>query len=365
MEIGIIGLSQSGKTTVFNAVTRGHAPITASAPGAKANIGVAKVPDERLDRLDEIFKPKKKVPAEVTYIDVPGAPQGLGKGEGIGGEFLNRLQRADALLHVVRGFEDPSVVHVEGSVDPYRDIGSMDMEMAFADLAILERRQQRLENDLKRAKTQDRDAIRREQALIDKIKSELEKAVPIRSQRLEKTELAALEGFQFLTAKPLLEVLNIDETQLGDVEVQERELARHVSGEGVTSAALAGKLEADLARMSEDEEAEFRESLSAGESGLRRILRLSFDLLGMISFLTVGEDEVRAWTIPRVTRAGKAAGKIHSDIERGFIRAEVVSYDDMVACRTMVEARKRGVLRVEGKDYLVADGEIVNFLFNV
>ncbi len=365
MEIGIIGLSQSGKTTVFNAVTRGHAPIIASAPGAKANIGVAKVPDERLDRLDEIFKPKKKVPAEVTYIDVPGAPQGLGKGEGIGGEFLNRLQRADALLHVVRGFEDPSVAHVEGSVDPYRDIGSMDMEMAFADLAILERRQQRLENDLKRAKTQDRDAIRREQALIDKIKGELEKGVPIRGQGLEKTERAALEGFQFLTAKPLLEVLNIDEAQLADIETQERELASHVSGVGVASAALAGKLEADLARMPVDEEAEFRESLSAGESGLRRILRLSFDLLGVISFLTVGEDEVRAWTIPRVTPAGKAAGKVHSDIERGFIRAEVVSYDDMMACQTMAEARKRGVLRVEGKDYPVADGEIVHFLFNV
>ena len=365
MEIGIIGLSQSGKTTVFNAVTRGHAPITASAPGAKANIGVAKVPDERLDRLGEIFAPRKKVAAEVTYIDVPGAPQGLGKGEGIGGEFLNRLQRADALLHVVRGFEEPSVPHVEGSVDPYRDIGSMDMELAFADLAILERRQQRLEIDLKRAKAQERDAIRRERALIDKIEGELERGVPIRSQGLEPAELAALEGFQFLTAKPLLEVLNIDEAQLMEVEAHERDLAGHTGGEGVAGAVLAGKLEADLARLTEDEEAEFRESLGAGESGLRRILRLSFELLGMISFLTIGDNEVRAWTVPRATPAAKAAGKVHSDIERGFIRAEVVSYDDMVACGTLVEARKRGVLRIEGKDYPVADGEIVHFLFNV
>jgi GTP-binding protein YchF len=365
MEIGIIGLSQSGKTTVFNAVTRGHAPIVASAPGAKANLGVAKVPDERLDRLDEIFKPKKKVPAEVIYIDIPGAPQGLGKGEGIGGEFLNRLQRADAILHVVRVFDEPSVAHVEGSVDPYRDIGSMDMELAFADLAILERRQQRLENDLKKAKTQDRDGIRREQALIDKIKSELEKGVPIRGQSLDQAEIAALVGFQFLTAKPLLQVLNISEAQLMEVATYERDLASQVGGESVVSAVLAGKLEADLVRLTEVEEAEFRESMEAGESGLRRILRLSFALLGMISFLTVGEDEVRAWTVARATLAGKAAAKIHSDIERGFIRAEVVSYDDMVACQTMAEARKRGVLRVEGKDYPIVDGEIVNFLFNV
>ncbi len=365
MEIGIIGLAKSGKTTVFNALTRGSAQVSAAAQGNKANIGVAKVPDARLERLAEIYKPKKKTPAEVTYVDIPGAPEGLGKEAGIGGEFLNRLQRVDALLHVVRAFDDPAVPHVQVTVDPYRDIGTLDMELAFSDLAILEKRMKRLNEQSKSNKPQEREAAAKEKVVIERVKAELEKGVPVRAQTLTADEARVMENYQFLTAKPLLVALNIDEGKLGESGKLEQELAAKLTMPRTKGVVICGKLESELGQMSPEEERTFRESMGAGESGLVRMIRLSFEVLGLIAFFTVGEDECRAWTIQRGTVAQKAAGKIHTDIERGFIRAEVVAYDDFIKTGSMAEAKKRGVFRLEGKTYEVKDGDITNYLFSV
>lgn len=364
MEIGIIGLGLAGKTTLFNALTRGHASL-AGAPGHKPNLGIAKVPDQRLDRLGELFRPKKFTPAEVTYVDVPGAPEGLGKGAGISGEFLNRLQRADAILLVVRAFEDPSVPHAEGTVDAHRDLDTLELELAFSDMAFLERRLDRLEGQLKSSKAQERDAAQRERTLLGRIKGCLEEGEPLRAQALTPDEAKMIANYQFLTAKPLLVALNIDEGQLADEQGYEERLKERLKGPGLDGAAIAGKLEAELGQMSRDEEEEFRSSLGAGESGLSRVIRLSYRLLDLVSFFTVGPDEVRAWTITAGTPAVQAAGKIHSDIERGFIRAEVVPWDQLIDCGTIAEAKKRGLLRTEGKTYVVLDGEVVNYLFNV
>ena len=364
MEIGIIGLPQSGKTTVFNALTRGRAQI-ASYAGAKPNIGVAKVPDLRLATLKEIFQPQKLVPAEVTYVDPPGVPEGLGKTKGIGGEFLNRLQAADALLHVVRTFDDPSIPHVEGSVDPFRDITVMNLELTFSDLDILEKRLQRLEASLKGAKSQEREAVHREETFLLRIKAALEKETPIRAQSISPEEARFLGTYQFLTAKPLLIVLNIGEDQLPQEEALKEKLSPYVQGPGEQGAVLAGKLEMELAQMEKEEEKEFRESLGVGESGLERMIRLSYQVLGLISFFTIVSNEVRVWTIRQGTPAVKAAGKVHSDMERGFIRAEVISFQDLVASGSLSEARTRGLLRLEGKEYIIQDGEIPTFRFNI
>lgn len=367
MEIGIIGLPQSGKTTIFNSLTRGRAHIaTHSSPVAKPNVGVTKVPDPRLKTLYDIFRPEKVVQAEVAYVDPPGVPEGLAKTKGIGGEFLNHLQSADALLHVVRAFDDPSLPHSEGSVEPFRDIDTMNLELAFSDLGILERRLQRLEASLKSTRASEREVFRREELLLQRIKAQLEKDVPIRALLTLASEEAKLLGnYQFLTAKPLLIVLNISEDQASQEQALKEGLLSHVSGPGIESTVLAGKLEMELSQMKEEEEKEFRESLGAVESGLERMIRMSYQALGLISFFTVGSDEVKAWTITRGTSALKAAGKIHSDIQRGFIRAEVICFEDMVASGSLSEARTRGVLRLEGKEYIIQDGEIVTFRFNV
>ena len=363
MEIGIVGLPLSGATTLFNALTRGHAAVTSQA--RQANVGVVKVPDQRLDSLAKMFRPRRVVPAEVTYVDIPGAPEGLGRSAGIGGEYLNRLQRALALLLVVRSFENPSVPHLEGALDPYRDLGTMEMELTFSDLAILERRLKRLEDGLKGAKPQEREAIRREQESLNEIRTELERGIPIRGQSIPPQGRAMLENYQFLTAKPLLVALNIDEEDLDKAPVLEEELKSKLKGSHTRGLAICGRLESELAQMDPEEEREFRESMGAGESGLESMLRLSYEALGIVSFFTVGEDEVRAWSIQKDTIAVKAAGKIHSDMERGFIRAEVVPYEELLQCGSLTEARRKGTLRTEGKTYTVQDGDVVHFLFNV
>ncbi len=366
MDIGIIGLPRSGKTTIFNAVTRGRAQTAAHADTrGKPNVGVAKVPDPRLDMLYQMFKPRRKVQAEVTYIDVPAAPEGLGKTRGISGEFLNNLQRADAILIVARAFQDPAVEHIQGSVDSFRDIETMLYELTFSDLGILERRLTRLLERSKGARAHERDAISREQDLLDRVKQDLESGVRISEQKLSEEEARLLEGFQLLTAKPLIIVANVGEEQLQEVPAMEARLEATFHGPRVRTAALCGILEMELAQMEPAEEKEFRESMGLGESGLDRMVRLSYDVLGLINFFTVGEDEVRAWPIARGTPAVRAAGKVHSDMERGFIRAEVVSYDALMACGSMAEARRRGLLRQEGKSYIVNDGDIITFLFNV
>ena len=366
MEIGIVGLPRSGKTTVFNALTKGEAQTGAYSSSALApNIGVVKVPDPRLDELTELLKPKRTVPAEVTYIDVAVPAKGLGRGEGPSGQFLAYLSKVDALAHVVRAFEDETISHSEGTVDPERDIGIMDLELAFSDLAIIERRLERLKGSLKGAKQQERGLIFQEQALLAKVKSALEGDVAIREQDLSGQEVKAIENFQFLTAKPMLLLLNIGEDQLPEASSLEAKFGSHYRRENCEVAVLCGQLEMELTQLSDAEAQEFRGSLGLGESGLDRIIRLSYGLLGLISFFTIASDEAKAWTIRCNTTVQKAAGKVHSDMERGFIRAEVIGHDDLVKCGGVAEARKQGLLRLEGKNYIVQDGDVVTVLFNV
>lgn len=361
MEIGIIGLPKSGKTTVFNALTRGKAEIAAYASTTlKPNIGVAKVRDPRLVGLEAMFKPKRTIPAEVRYVDV-AAPMDLGKG--LSGQLLSHISKADALIHVVRAFPAEAIPHVEGSLDPERDIASMNLELAFSDLAIMERRHKRIADSLKGAKPMEREALHQEQALLARIKSSLEKDIPVREQGLSEEEAKTVENYQFLTAKPLLVILNIGEDQLPQASSLEAELQPRYPQFPI--AALCGKLEMELAQLSEAEAEEFRNALDIKEAALDRIIQLSYTLLNLVSFFTVVSDEVKAWTIHKDTPALKAAGKIHSDMERGFIRAEVVSYDDLMKCGSMAEARRQGLLRLEGKSYQVQDGDVITFLFNV
>jgi len=362
MKVAIIGLPKSGKTTIFNALTRGKAEVAAYSPTLAPNIGVAKVSDSRLSVLEGIFQPKKTVPAEVSYIDIAGDIKGFGK-EGAGGELLNYLTTADALLQVVRTFEDDKIPHPEGSIEPKRDIASLDLELAISDLAIMERRLEKLETSLKGAKSAERESYLKEQLLLHKIKAELEKDKPIRLQGLAKEELKMLANYQFLTAKPMLAVLNIGEQQIPQAAQLEGEIS--ASHPQFAVVALCGKLEMELAQLSDAEAKEFREAMGLSKPAMERVIDLSYSLLGLISFFTTVSSELKAWTIPGGTPAPKAAGKIHSDMERGFIRAEVISYSDLISCGNLAEARKRGLLRTEGKNYIIQDGDVVTFLFNV
>ncbi len=366
METGIIGLPKSGKTTIFNALTHGKAETAAYASGSETpNIGMAKVPDSRVDRLTAMFKPRRTVPAEIKYVDVAAFPHGFSKGGGISGQLLTYLSRVDALLLVVRAFQDDSVPHVENSVDPKRDIATFTLELAFSDLAIQERRLERIVSSLKGAKSPERERILKEQELLGRVKAALEREVPVRDQHLAADEMKVIGNYQFLTAKPLLIVANVGEDQILRSSEIESGLRSQCSGAGCDVVAICGKLEMELSRLADTEASEFRSSMGAGESALEKVINRTYRLLGLISFFTVGADEVKAWTVAADTPAVKAAGKIHSDIERGFIRAEVVSYDDFVRCGSMVEAKRQGVLRLEGKTYPVKDGDIINFLFSV
>jgi GTP-binding protein YchF len=362
MKVAIIGLPKSGKTTIFNALTKGKAEVAAYSSTLTPNIGVAKVPDSRLSVLEGIFQPKKTVPAEVSYIDIAGSIKGFGK-EGAGGEFLNYLTTADALLQVVRAFEDDKVPHPEGSIEPKRDIASLDLELAISDLDIMERRLEKLETSLKAAKAAERESYLKEQVLLQKVKTGLEKDIPIRLQGLAKEELKMLSNYQFLTAKPMLAILNIGEGQISQASKLEGEISALYPQFAVV--ALCGKLEMELAQLSNAEAKEFREAMGLSKPALDRVIDLSYRLLGLISFFTTVSAELKAWTIPGGTPAPKAAGKIHSDMERGFIRAEVISYSDLENCGNLAEARKRGLLRTEGKNYIIQDGDVVTFLFNV
>ena len=361
MELGIIGLPKSGKTTIFNALTRGQATEDSTKP----NLRVAVVLDPRLQRLAEVTKPQRVVPAEVHYTDLPGAPEGPGKTKGIGGTLLNALQQTDALLLVARAFQDPTVPHPEGTVDPYRDAAAMQLELAFSDLAILERRTQRLQKELKGARATERELAHRESALIARLKGTLEGEVPVREQQLSPEEWHSISDYQFLTAKPLLILFNIGEDVLTGMSTLESELASRFQRPGTAAAALCGKLEMELAQMDQADEQEFRISLGAGESGTARVSSLAYNLLGQISFFTTASNEVKAWTVSKDTPAAAAAGRIHSDMERGFIRAEVVPYEELVRCGSVTEARRQGLLRTEGRAYPVQDGDVITFLFNV
>jgi GTP-binding protein YchF len=362
MKVAVIGLPQSGKTTIFNALTGGKAEVAAYSRTLAPNIGVAKVSDPRLSVLEGIFQPEKTVPAEVSYTDIAGSIKGFGK-EGAGGELLNYLTTTDALLQIVQTFEDDQVPHPEGSIDAKRDIAALDLELAISDLAIIEGRLEKLETSLKAAKSPERESYLKEQSLLQKIKMELEKDIPIRLQGLSEEEIKMLANYQFLTAKPMLVVLNIGEQQIRQASQLEGEISSLYPQFAVV--ALCGKLEMELAQLSDVEAGEFREAMGLSKPALDRVIDLSYSLLGLISFFTTVSSELKAWTIPGETPAPRAAGKIHSDMERGFIRAEVVSYKDLENCGNIAEVRKRGLLRTEGKNYIIQDGDVVTFLFNV
>lgn len=366
MEITIIGLLKSGKTTIFNALTKGKAQVATYTQITLApNIGVSKVPEPRLKVLESIFQPKKTTQAEVKYVDIAGAGKGFGKGEGIGGNFLNYLSGADALLQVVRDFSDGNVPHVEGSINPKRDIASMDLELIFSDLSIIERRLGRIETSLKGAKSLERDSFVKEQALLQQIKSELEKDIPIWRQGLTVEEIKSLSNYQFLTEKPMLVIINIGESELDEASSIEANLRSVCSYPQFEVVALCGKLEMELVQVNETEAEEFRIAMGLKESALDRVIKASYQLLGLVSFFTTVSSELKVWTVPKGTTALKAAGKIHSDMEKGFIRAEVISFDDLKICGSLAEARKLGLIKLEGKHYVVQDGDIITFLFNV
>ena len=365
MEIALIGLPQSGKATLLNALTRGRAEVGAYG-GARQEVhaGVTSMADPRLDALAGIFKPDKLVPVEIKYWDVPASFGG--DDAGIGGQFLNLFQGSDALLQVVRAFEDPSVAHARGSVNPERDAQELETELALSDLTILERRIERIDTNLKGSKGHDRDVLLREASLIGRLKEDLEAGTPIREQQLSGEELDQLSNYQLLTSKPLLTVLNIGEGDISSAAEVEGKMPGSREGRpGIGTATLCAKLEQELAQLDPDEEFEFRESLGLRESGLDKVVRLSYQLLSLISFFTYVSKEVRAWSVLADTPASRAAGRIHSDMERGFIRAEVVPFDDLVQCGSVAQCKKQGLVRLEGKTYPVKDGDVITFLFNV
>ena len=366
VEIGIIGLAKSGRTTIFNALT-GSEVDTRSQAGERsaAHIGTAEVSEPRLQGLADILHPKKVVSVSVTYIDVGASIRGMVKDTGIGGQLLNQLSNVDALINVVRLFSDDSIPHSEGSLDVERDITNMNLELAFSDLAIIERRLERIEVSLKGAKPPERPGFLREQEIMGKVRTSLEKDIPIREMKLSSEESRALSNFQFLTAKPLLIVVNIGEGELAEAVGLETKLNSVYAQPRCRVIALCGELEMELAQLDNDAAAELRSEYGLAESGADRIVRTSYELVGLISFFTIASSEVRAWPIQSGTEALKAAGKIHSDMERGFIRAEVISYGELAKCGSVAEARKKGLLRMEGKNYIVQDGDVITFLFNV
>lgn len=366
MQIAIVGLAGSGKTTVFNTLTRGHAE-TGGYGGVTLNVGVVKVPDARLDRLAEIFKPKKVVQADVTYVDLPAPPpssDGRIGTEELPADHLARLRDSDALLHVVRAFEDPANPHPSGSVDPARDLEQLDLEFLLADLAMAERRLERLKGSGKHGTQAEREAAEREEVVVRRIHEALEAGTPIRDLGLDADESKAIRGFRFLTEKPVLVLLNVGE---GDIAREAELVAAVAAGYDHRHAmidALSAKIEMELGELEPDEAAVFMEELGLAESSLGRVIGLSYTLLGLISFLTAGPDEVRAWPIVDGSSAVDAAGAIHTDLARGFIRAETVGYDDLVTLGSTAEARKAGRLRSEGKTYRVRDGDVLEILFS-
>ena len=356
MELSILGYPGAGKTTVFNALT--GARTDTAAYTSRPTMGVARIPDARLERVAAIFGPQRVVAAEVHYVDVPGRPDGFS----IGGELLNTVQKADALVHVVRDFDDPAVPTHPQATSPAAAVSNMEAELALEDLAILERRLQRMETLSKGAKAAERQAMEQERRLLQRVREGLEQDVPAREQAFEAHELKTMANYQLLTAKPILTVLNVGEGQASE-PVQD--LMEELGSRGRHVTALRGKLEMELAQLSPEEEREFREALGADGLGRAEVIRASHELLGQVCFYTFVSREVRAWSVGRGTPAAQAAGVIHSDMERGFIRAEVVAFADLESCGSLAEARQRGLLRLEGKGYPVQDGDVITFLFNV
>ncbi len=349
MQVGILGFAKSGKTTLFNLLTGSEAETGKFAASATTHVGVAMVPDRRLEQLRDIYDPKLYTPAAVTYIDVPG----VRKGEGSESLDLAKLRDVDALMHVVRAFEDPDILHPQGSVDPGRDIANLDLELILADLDLVSRRIERLVQAQKRGLTP---AEKAERSLLEEIVlPALENETPLREVNLEDHQELALRGFQMLSAKPLLLAINVDESDLTSVTPEEL----GISGD-VSAFVISAPIEAEISKLEGEDQQEFLADLGLSEASLDRVVRASYSRLGLASFFTVGEDEVRAWTIRQGTTAKGSARAIHTDLERGFIRAEVVPWGDLVRLRTLAACRDEGLMRLEGKDYETRDGDVMH-----
>jgi hypothetical protein len=356
MRLGIIGLPQSGKTTLFNALTRAAQPTGVSTGRIEIHTAVVDVPDPRIDRLSGMFKPKKTIYAKVTYADIAGL-DGSSSKEGISGTLLNQLTQMDGFIHVLRVFENPNVAHLSDSIDPRRDLVSMDSEFILNDLIAVERRLERLAEEHKKGGGRDKAIIEREITLFNRFHAALSAETPLRDISISAEEEKSLSGFGFLSRKPVLVVLNLSEGQTPPVIDYPHQHS--------LMTALQGELEMEIAQLPPEEARLFLEEYGIAEPSLNRMIRLSYDLLGLQSFFTVGPDEVRAWTVHRGATAPEASGEIHTDMQKGFIRAEVIAYADLVALGGLAEGRSKGKLRLEGKEYIVQDGDVLNIRFNI